>query len=156
MSRSGQRAERAGGASDVTEGGFPRRDERRRILALRDLAAVTLAGAVAGLAALIVLDAVFWLLGLGEFGRVNGWLAAILPVMLLVEEFRAWHGARGRVLVALASTLLALAVGLLVAGLAGDLPSLATGGCGALGFTAAYAPLWFYGIRMADGTAVDR
>jgi hypothetical protein len=141
--------------SDVTDGGFPRRDARRRIVALRDLMAVTLAGAVAGAVALVLLDGLFALAGLGAFGRVNGWLAVILPVMLLVEEFRAWRGVRARLIVALASTVVAVGVGMLAAGIAGDLPGLVSGGLGAVGFTAAYPPIWFYGVRVLGDEVTD-
>lgn len=141
--------------TDVTDRDFPRRDSRRRILSLRDLMAITLAGVVAGGAALVLLDGVFALLNLGDFGRVNGWLAVILPVMLLVEEFRAWRGSWVRLVVALASAIVAVGAGLLAAGLAGDLPDLAAGWLGALGFTTVYAPVWFYGVRVLGDEVAD-
>lgn len=137
--------------ADTTDGGFPRRDARRRIVTLRDLLAVTLAGVVAAGVALAVLDGLFALIGLGGFGRVNGWLAVILPVMLLVEEFRAWRGVRARIGVAFGATLAGVAAGLLVAGLVGDLPGLLAGALGAAAFTAVYAPVWYYGIRAVGG-----
>jgi hypothetical protein len=139
--------------SGVTDGGFPRRDAQRRIVALPDLVGITLAGAVAGAVALVVLDGAFALLGLGDFGRVNGWLAVILPVMLLVEEFRAWRGTRARIAVALVAAVLAVGTGLVIAGLADGLPNLAAGMIGAITFTLVYALLWFYGIRAAGGRA---
>jgi hypothetical protein len=121
----------------------------------RDLVAMILAGAVAGAVALLALDGLFALIGLGDFGRVNGWLAVVLPVMLLVEEFRAWRGARARVLVALAAAVVAAAAGLLVAGLAGGLPgalpSLVSGAVGAATLAVVYSLLWYYGIRAAGG-----
>lgn len=131
--------------------GFPQRDAHRRIVSVRDLLAVTLAGAVAGTLALVVLDGAFALIGLGDFGRVNGWLSIILPVMLLVEEFRAWQGARGRTIVALASAAVGVGVGLLASGLSGDLPGMVAGALGAFAFTVAYVPLWFYGVRLFGG-----
>jgi hypothetical protein len=134
---------------------FPRRDSRRRIVNARDLVAMTLAGAVAGAVALLALDGLFALIGLGDFGRVNGWLAVILPVMLLVEEFRAWRGARARIPVALGAAAVAAAAGLLVAGLVGGLPGdppgLVSGALGAATLTVVYSLLWYYGIRAAGG-----
>lgn len=137
--------------TDVTSGGFPRRDERRRIISLRDLLAVTLAGVVTGAGALALIDGVFALIGLGDFGEINGWLAAILPIMQLVEEFRAWKGVRWRLGVAPAAAVVAVAAGLVVSGLFGDLPSLLSGAIGAVTFTVVYAPLWFSGVRLAAG-----
>lgn len=135
--------------TDVTSGGFPRRDERRRILALRDLLAVTLAGVVTGAAALTLIDLIFSLIGLGEFGEINGWLAVVLPIMQLVEEFRAWKGVRWRIAVALLAAAVATVAGLAVSGLVGDLPPVFSGAIGAATFTIVYAPLWFSGVRVA-------
>ena len=137
--------------SEATSGGFPRRDEQRRIVVLRDLLAVTLAGVVAGAVALVALDLIFSLIGLGDFGEVNGWLAVVLPIMQLVEEFRAWKGTRWRIGVALLAAGLAVVAGLLVSGLAGGLPALFGGAIGAAAATAVYATLWFSGIRLAAG-----
>jgi hypothetical protein len=135
--------------------GFPPRDANRRILYARDLLGVVLAGVVAGVVVLLLFDAIFALLGLGDFGRVNGWLAAVLPAMLLIEEFRAWHGVRGRLLVAAAAAAVGAGAGLGAAGLAdglpGDLPALATGAVGAATLAVVYALLWYYGIRAAGG-----
>jgi hypothetical protein len=134
---------------------FPRRDSARRIVSARDLAGVALAGAVAGAVALVLLDGLFALLGLGDFGRVNGWLAVILPVMIFVEEFRAWRGARARAAVALVAAALGALAGLIVAGLAGalpgDLPRPVPGALGAATLAVAYSLVWYYGIRAAGG-----
>jgi hypothetical protein len=134
---------------------FPQRDSRRRIVNARDLVATTLAGAVAGAVALLALDGLFALIGIGEFGRVNGWLAVVLPVMLLVEEFRAWRGARARIPIALAAAVVGAAAGLLVAGLVGGLPGdppgLVSGALGAATLAVVYSLLWYYGIRAAGG-----
>jgi hypothetical protein len=134
-----------------SDGGFPRRDAHRRIVAVRDLVAMAMAAVVVGAVALTALDLAFAALGLGEFGGVNGWLAAIPTVMLLIEEFRAWRGVPGRLAVAAVGAVVAVGAGLLVAGVAGDLPRLVAGAIGAVTFTAVYAPLWFYGIRFAGG-----
>jgi hypothetical protein len=134
---------------------FPRRDSHRRVVDARDLVAVTLAGAVAGAVALVLLDGLFALLGLGDFGRVNGWLAVVLPVMIFVEEFRAWHGARARVAVALVAAAVGALAGLIVAGLAGalpgDLPRPVPGALGAATLAVVYSLAWYYGIRAAGG-----
>jgi hypothetical protein len=140
--------------SDRSGNAFPRRDAEGRIVAGRDLLAMALAGVVAGVAALLLFDGLFALLGLGTFGDINGWLAVILPTMLLVEEFRAWRGERVRILVALVGAALGVAAGLLAAGatgLAADLPSLVSGSVGAVVFTVTYALIWFYGIRALSG-----
>jgi len=122
---------------------------------VHELVAVMLAGAVAGTVALVVLDGLFALIGLGDFGRVNGWLAVILPGMLLVEEFRAWRGARGRVLAALAAAAVGAVAGLVVSGLVGGLPGdpppLLTGAAGATTLAVVYSLVWYYGIRAAGG-----
>ncbi|GGK21530.1 hypothetical protein GCM10010124_12520 [Pilimelia terevasa] len=130
---------------------FPRRDAHRRIVALTDLLGMQLAGVVAGAAALALFDGLFAVAGLGEFGRVNGWLAVILPVMLAVEEFRAWYG-WGRVWAAAGAVVAAGAAGLLAAGLVAW-PPLAGGVLGATVTTALFAPLWFYGVRAASARA---
>ena len=48
---------------------------------------------------------------------------------------------------------LALAVGLLVAGLAQGFPALAGGGLGAFGFAITYCVVWFFGVRWLDRRA---
>lgn len=131
--------------------GFPRRDARRRIVAVRDFLGLTLAGVVAGAVALAVFDGVFALLRLGDFGGASGWLAIVLPCMVFVEEFRAWAGARGRAVVAFAGAAVGLLAGLAVAGLAGGLGDLAAGALAATALSIVYATLWFYGIRTVAG-----
>jgi hypothetical protein len=134
---------------------FPRRDSSRRIVNARDLVAMTLAGVVAGAVVLVLFDGLFALLGLGDFGRANGWLAVVLPVMIFVEEFRAWRGAKGRVAIALVAAALAAAAGLIVAGLAGalpgELPRAVPGAVGAATLAVVYSLVWYYGIRAAGG-----
>ena len=134
---------------------FPRRDSRRRIVDARDLTAMTVVGVVAGAVVLVLLDGLFALLGLGDFGRVNGWLAVILPVMILVEEFRAWRGAKGRAAVAMVAAALGAVAGLVVAGLAGalpgELPRPVPGALGAATLAVVYSLVWYYGIRAAGG-----
>ncbi|HEX2774243.1 MAG TPA: hypothetical protein VHN18_17690, partial [Micromonosporaceae bacterium] len=104
--------------SEARGGGYPRRDGRGRIEVLPDLLGVVLAGLVIGVLALLLLDWAFALVGVGDFGRANGWLALILPAWLFVEEFRAWDPGPVRVLAAAGSAALSIALGLVVSGLA--------------------------------------
>jgi hypothetical protein len=133
--------------SDGTDGGPTRRDAHGRVIRSVDLLGLTLAGLAVGIAALLLFDGGFALLGAGDFGRANGWLALILPAWLFVEEFRAWSGGPARVVVAAVAAAVALALGLLAAGLAADLPALVTGGLGATVAALGYALIWFHGVR---------
>ena len=133
--------------TDRPQNTFPRRDGEGRVTGLADLVGVTLAGLVIGVLALVLFDGVFSLIGLGTFGRANGWLAVILPVWLFVEEFRAWRGGPARVVSALVALAFGVVAGLLAAGLASALPPLWSGAVAAVVFSLAYAVVWFYGIR---------
>jgi hypothetical protein len=133
--------------SEVRGGGYPRRDDRGRIEVLPDLLGVVLAGLVIGVLALVLLDWAFALVGVGDFGRANGWLALILPAWLFVEEFRAWGSGPARVLAALVGAALGVALGLLAAGLAGDLPPLASGAIAAAVAALTYAVVWHSAVR---------
>ncbi|HEY8532614.1 MAG TPA: hypothetical protein VIL44_01900 [Micromonospora sp.] len=130
-----------------TETGFPRRDAHGRMIALPDLLGVAVAGWVIGVLALVLFDGGLALLGAGEFGRANGWLAVILPVWLFIDEFRAWRGGTHRVLVALVAAGVAITSGLLAAGLTAAWPPLASGAVAAAVFTVGYALIWFHGVR---------
>jgi hypothetical protein len=130
--------------------GLPRRDARGRIEVLPDLLGLVLAGLVIGVLALVLLDWVFTLAGFGTFGRANGWLALILPAWLFVEEFRAWGPGPARVVAAATCGLFGVALGLLVSGLARDLPPLASGALGAAAAALSYGVIWFYGVRWLD------
>jgi hypothetical protein len=129
------------------QSGFPRRDADGRILAVTDLLGLALAGLVIGVLALVVFDGVFSLLGMGDFGRANGWLAVILPAWAFVEEFRAWSIGPARIAAALVGTAVSITFGLLVAGVANGLAPLLSGAAAAAAFALAYALVWFYGIR---------
>ncbi len=135
--------------SDAKRAGYPRRDADGRLAGIGDLLGVTLAALVVGLLAVLVFDAGFALLGRGEFGRSSGWLAALVPGWLFVEEFRAAFGA-ARVVVAVVATAVAVAAGLLAAGLAAELPTLVGGAAGVAAFAVVYALVWFYGMRWLD------
>ncbi|MEV1288254.1 hypothetical protein [Micromonospora sp. NPDC049679] len=134
--------------SEAKSDGFPRRDADGRIIALPDLVGVTLAGLVVGVVVLALFDAMLMVIGAGEFGSANGWLAAILPVWLFVDEFRAWRIGAGRIAVALVAAAVAIAAGLLAAGLARDLPPLGGGAIAAAVFSLVYVLIWFHGIRL--------
>jgi hypothetical protein len=133
--------------TDGTDGGPARRDSSGRLIRPMDLVGLTLAGLAVGIAALVLFDGGFALVGLGDFGRANGWLALILPAWLFLEEFRAWRDGPARVVAAVVAAAVAVALGLLAAGLAGDLPPLVTGGLGATVAALGYALIWFYGVR---------
>src|SRR5690606_5999280 len=99
------------------------RDARGRVTSLGALLGFTLAGLVTGVAALVVIDAVTALLGRGDFGHANGWLAVVLPVWLFIlEELRAWRGVTGRLVLAGSGLLVGLALGLVAANAVAELP----------------------------------
>jgi hypothetical protein len=126
---------------------FPRRDEHGRAVGLADLLALTVAGLVTCFLVLVVLDGAGALIGWGEFGHASGWLALILPTWLfLIEELRAWRAVPGRLLVVISGGLVAIALGLLVAGITPG-PPLVSSGAGAVVAALAYAVYWYHGIR---------
>lgn len=133
--------------SDAKSDGFPRRDADGRIVRLPDLIGTALGGLVIGVLALVVLDWGFDLIGGGDFGQANGWLAVILPVWLFVEEFRAWGPGPARIAAALLAAAVGIIIGLIGAGVANALPPLVTGVFGAGLFALAYALVWFVGVR---------
>ncbi|MEV5764362.1 hypothetical protein AB0L34_07290 [Micromonospora sp. NPDC052213] len=129
------------------QSGFPRRDAEGRILTLGDLLGVSLAGLVIGVLAVALFDWAFTLIGSGDFGRANGWLAVILPAWLFWDDFRAWEFGAARVVAALVAGAVGLVAGLVVAGLAAGLAPLVSGGLGAAAFTLGYAVVWFHGVH---------
>jgi hypothetical protein len=132
--------------TDMSDG-YPHRDEQGRLVGLTDLLGFLLAGLVAGVVVLLVIDGLLALFGWSDFGSANGWLVVVLPVWLLVEQFRAWRELRGRIAPAVVGVAVGLALGILTTGLVADLPPLASGAVGALVAILAYALIWFYGIR---------
>jgi hypothetical protein len=130
-----------------TPSAFPRRDAEGRIAHPADLLAIAFAGTLLGLAAVAVVDGVFALLGSGRFGGASGWLAAVLPFLLLTEEFRAWRPLRGRAAVAFGAAAVGLALGVLVSYPTRGLPPLVSGALGAVVAVLAYATVWFFGVR---------
>lgn len=126
---------------------FPRRDSTGRVTGVADLLALTVAGLLTGFAVLVVLDGGGALVGWGRFGSASGWLALILPVWLfLIEELRAWRAVRGRHVVVVSGALVAMLLGLMVAGVTPG-PPLVSSGVGATVAAIAYALYWYHGIR---------
>jgi hypothetical protein len=130
---------------------FPRRDANGRVLSLAELILAAVAGTAVGLVALVVIDGVFALIGIGTFGRTSGWLAAVLPAFLFFDEFRAWRAYRVRILIAIVATAVAVVLGLVVAAMVSALPPMLSGAVGAAVAAAAYSPMWFFGIRRFTG-----
>jgi hypothetical protein len=127
--------------------GFPRRDGDGRVIGVFDLLAIVSAGLLVGVAGLALYDGVFALLGIGAFGAASGWLALILPMWLMVEEFRAWKGVTARGLVTIFAGLAAFALSGLAASVTTYLRPLGSGAVGALVATFTYAVIWYFGIR---------
>lgn len=126
---------------------FPRRDEDGRVVGLLDLLALTVAGLLTAGAVLVLFDASGSVLGWGTFGQASGWLVLVLPAWLfLIEELRAWRGVSGRLPAAAAGGLVAVALGLLAAGVVPG-PPLVTGAAGATVAALGYAVWWFHSIR---------
>jgi hypothetical protein len=139
--------------TDVMSEGSPSpfRDEQGRLVRFGHLLGFTLAGFVIGLSTLLLVDAVLDWLDVSRFGRANGWLAALLPVWLLIEEFRAWRGQPGRFTPAFVGILVALALGTITTGMTNTLPPIASGAIGAAVAVLVYSLIWFYGIRWLGG-----
>jgi hypothetical protein len=126
----------------------PRRDEAGRVVSLPEMVAVAAGYAAVNAVGLVLIDGLLTLLRLGTFGRSSGWLVLILPALLYFDDFRAWKASRARWLVGPVAALVAIALGLLAAGLVDvDVPLL-SGAIGALVAALAYAPVWWIGIRL--------
>jgi hypothetical protein len=127
---------------------FPRRDGSGRVVGLADLLGLTVAGLLTGFAVLVLLDGAGSLVGWGTFGQASGWLALILPAWLfIIEELRAWREVRGRHVVVISGGLVAMLLGLLVAGVTPG-PPLVSSGAGASAAAIGYALYWYHGIRV--------
>jgi hypothetical protein len=126
-------------------------EESKRLIRLTDLLGQCLAGLVISLAGVLLIDGIYALLGFGEFGKVSGWLAMVFPILVFAQQFTAARGEPGRVLAAIVGVLVAAALGLPAAGLAGGLPPIASGAIGALFATLAYATVWHVGLAVAAG-----
>lgn len=134
---------------------FPRRDEHGRVVGLADLLALTAAALLTGFVVLVLLDGAGSLVGWGEFGQASGWLALILPAWLfIIEELRAWREVPGRHVVVVSGALVAMLLGLLVAGVTPG-PPLVSSGVGAAAAAIGYALYWYHGIRWLAGRGVN-
>ncbi|GHJ50579.1 hypothetical protein Cs7R123_79210 [Catellatospora sp. TT07R-123] len=128
----------------------PQRDESGKIVALTDLLAYTVVGVLLSVAAMAVFDGVFALLGLGRFGSLNGWLAAVFPAMIFVEQFRAARDWSARLPTALLAAVVGVGLGVLATGFAAGLPALVSGALGALVATVVYAVVWHTGLAFVN------
>jgi hypothetical protein len=125
-----------------------KRDAGGRLATVGDLLGAAFAGLAAGLAVLLIFEAVMSLTGLSAFGDTNGWLALILPVWLFVEEYRAEGFGANRVIVTGLGAGFGAAAGMTAAGaIAGFVPALVSGAAGAATGTVVYCLVWFYGLR---------
>jgi hypothetical protein len=124
----------------------PARDEQGRIVKLIDLLAVALVGYVISVAGLVVVDGLFALVGFGDFGDLNGWLALIFPALIFMEQFRAADKGAARFAALLVAALCAVGLGLFAAGLTTDLAPLASGAIAALVATIVYCLIWHVGM----------
>jgi len=132
---------------------FPRRDADGRVISLKELLVAVAVGTLLGLAALALIDGIFSLIGLGNFGHASGWLTAILPIFLFVDDFRGWKRVGGgrRWIVAAIGLAVALTVGLIAASLVSGLPAILSGCVGALVFALFYTIIWYVWIRWLTG-----
>lgn len=130
---------------------FPRRDEHGRAVSLAELTFASLGGAVVALLGLLVISAILTVLHLSSFAGASGWLILILPALLFFDDLRGWRAYRVRFAVAFIALVVAIGLGLLVAGLLSGLPPLVTGAAGAVTAAVVYSPAWFYGIRWGTG-----
>lgn len=130
---------------------LPRRDADGRALRLPEFLLVALGYTVVNAVGLALIDGLIGVLGFTGYGRSPGWLALILPGLLYFDDLRAWQGYGVRFLVAIVGAVVGIGLGLVVAGLAPDLPPIVSGGVGAVVAVLVYAPVWFLGIRWLTG-----
>ena len=129
---------------------FPRRDEHGRAVSVAELTFAGVASAVVTLIAVAAVDGILVLFGANQFGRASGWLGLILPALVYFDDLRGWRGHGVRFLVAIVSAVVAIGLGLIVAGQIPAAP-LVSGGVGALVASALYSPAWFFGVRWLTG-----
>jgi|SoiMethySBSTD1v2_1073268.scaffolds.fasta_scaffold1083934_2 hypothetical protein len=121
----------------------------QRVTRLTDLLAQVLAGFVISVVGVVIIDGFFALIGLGEFGNLNGWLALVFPFTVFAGQFTVSKGERGRGLVAALGTVLAIGLGVIGATSFNNLPPIVSGGIGALVATVVYAAAWHIGLAVA-------
>ena len=129
---------------------FPHKDEHGRVVSVAELTVASAGGAVVALLGLMAVSGILALLGLGKFSDASGWLALILPALIFFDDLRGWRGYGVRFAVAFLAAVVAIGLGLLVAGVISGLPLL-TGAIGALVAVVIYCPAWFFGIRWSTG-----
>lgn len=123
------------------------RDEQGRIVRLIDLLAIAQVGWLISAVGLLVVDGIFALIGLGDFGDLNGWLALIFPALIFVEQFRAADKGWERIVALLVAAACAIGLGALAAGLASGLPAIFSGALAALVATTVYCLVWHLATR---------
>jgi hypothetical protein len=121
----------------------------QRLTRLTDLLAQCLAGFFISVAGILIIDGLFALLGLGEFGDLNGWLALVFPFLIFMGQFTVAKGERGRLLVAAAGAFFGIGLGSIAASNFTRLPPLGSGAIGALVATLVYAAIWHIGLAVA-------
>src|SRR5262245_29679963 len=104
-------------SSNTSTPAVPRRDSHGRVVRVVELIGVAVAYLLLNAVGLALIDGVLSLLSDYDFGTSSGWLLVILPGLLFFDDFRGWRAYRIRYLVAIASALLAIGVGLIAAGL---------------------------------------
>jgi hypothetical protein len=135
---------------------FPRRDRYGRAVSLAELLAAVIIGVVVGVGLLAGFDLILVALGAASFGSASGWIATVLPILLLVDDFRAWRTAGPRrILAALAGAGLGVGLGLGAAHLMRETPPLVSGAVGATVLVGVYTVVWFVWIRWLTGHQVE-
>ncbi|HIW64318.1 MAG TPA: hypothetical protein H9881_17840 [Candidatus Stackebrandtia excrementipullorum] len=128
---------------------FPRRDGSGRIVSLVEMLLFVFLLLAVGIVMLSAIDALFWLLGFGEFGQISGWISALLAMFVFLDDFRAWIDYRIRWVVGGGALLLSAVGGLGIGGLMPEFwAPLFHGAIGAAVFVLMYTVLWFVGMRM--------
>jgi hypothetical protein len=135
---------------------FPRRDVHGRVDSLSQFLAVVLGSTVLGAVILVAVDGLFALIGLGTFASASGWLACALPALLFFDDLRAWRAYRIRYLVGSVGLVVALGLGVVVAGLIRGVPSVVPGLIGSVVAAVGYTFIWFGGMRWLTGNREER
>ncbi len=135
----------------VARPAVPRRDADGRVLYLPELLGVAATFTVIKGLGILLIDGVLAVARISTFGDSSGWLALIFPALLYFDDFRAWRVHRMRWLAGPVALLVAVALGLVAAGLVDNWPALASGAVGALVAVLAFAPVWYLGVRTLTG-----